>query len=158
MMPITTILVATDFSPDGNNAVCRAALLARQLDARLKLLHVVDAAGFRPWRNWFARPLDIDLQVAHARALLRRLSAEIAGRHDVSTAVEVLVGDPHEELVAAGAQADLLVLGQRGRKRWKSAVIGGTADRLLHSSRTPVLVVKRKAEAPYQRVLVPVDL
>jgi len=94
----------------------------------------------------------------HHRHRHAQLGAEIAGHHDVTAAVEVRVGDPHEELLRASAQADLLVLGQRGRKPWKSLVIGGTADRMLHSSRTPVLVVKRKADAPYRRVLVPVDL
>ena len=158
MTPIATILVATDFSPDGNNAVWRAALLARQLDAQLRLMHVVHTAGFKPLRHWLLRPIDIDLQAAQARATLRQLSAEISRRHDVTAAVEVRVGDPYEELVRASAQADLLVLGQRGRKPWKSLVIGGTAERMLHSSRTPVLVVKRKADAPYRRVLVPVDL
>ena len=58
MTPIATILAATDFSPDGNNAVRRAALLARQLDARLTLLHVVDQAGFEPLRGWFSRLLE----------------------------------------------------------------------------------------------------
>jgi nucleotide-binding universal stress UspA family protein len=146
MTPIATILVATDFRPTGSNAVWRAALLARQLDARLRLMHVVHTAGFKPLRHWLLRPIDIDLEAAQARATLRQLSAEIAGRHDVTAAVEVHVGDPHEELLRASAQADLLVLGQRGRKPWKSLVIGGTADRMLHSSRTPVLVVKGKAD------------
>ena len=45
MTPINTILVATDFSPDGNNAVWRAALLARELDAQLRLMHVVHTGG-----------------------------------------------------------------------------------------------------------------
>lgn len=158
MTPIATILAATDFSPDGNNAVRRAALLARQLDAHLRLMHVVDTVGFKPLRHWLSRPIDIDLEAATARTTLRQLSAEIAGRHDVTAAVEVRVGDPHEELLRAGAQADLLVLGQRGRKPWKSLVIGGTVDRMLHASRTPLLVIKRKADVPYRRVLVPVDL
>jgi nucleotide-binding universal stress UspA family protein len=158
MTPIATILAATDFSPDGNNAVWRAALLARQLDARLQLLHVVNAAGFKPLREWFMRPIDIDLKAAQARATLRQLSAEIAGRLDVAAAVEVRVGDTREELLRACAGIDVLVLGQRGRNPLKSAAIGGTADGMLRISRTPVLIVKRKAEVPYRRVLVPVDL
>lgn len=158
MTSIATILVATDFSPDGNNAVWRAALLARELDARLTLLHVADSAGFKPLRGWLLRPLDIDLQAAQARTALRQLAAEIARRHDVTAAVEVRVGDAHDELLAAGAQADLIVLGQRGRKPWKSLLIGGTVDRMLDASRTPLLVVKRTADAAYRRVLVPVDL
>jgi nucleotide-binding universal stress UspA family protein len=158
MMPIATILVATDFSPEGNNAVWRAALLARELDARLTLLHVVHSAGFEPLRGWRTRPLDIDLRAAQARITLRGLAAEIARLHDVTAAAELRVGDPDDELLAAGARADLIVLGQRGRNPWKSRVIGGTVDRLLHTSRTPLLVVKRKADAPYRRALVPVDL
>ena len=158
MNPIATILVATDFSPDGNNAVRRAALLARHLDAHLTLLHVVDRTGFKPLRDWFSRPLDTDLKAAQARATLRQFSAEIAGRHDVAATVDVRVGDLRDELLRACAQADLLVLGQRGRNRFKSLVIGSTADRLLRTSRTPVLVGKRRADVPYRQVLVPVDL
>ena len=158
MMPIATILVATDLSPDGNNAVWRAALLARELDAHLTLLHVVDTAGFKPWRDWFSRPLDIDLRAERARTTLRQLAAALAARHDVAATVEVRVGDPRAELLAAGARADLLVVGQRGRKVWRRLLIGSTADRMLHASPVPLLVVKRKAHAPYQRVLVPVDL
>ncbi|HET9204907.1 MAG TPA: universal stress protein [Burkholderiaceae bacterium] len=158
MNPIDTILVATDFSPDGHNAVRRAALLARQLDAHLSLLHVVDSAGFKPFGEWLARPIDIDFKAARARAALRELCAEIATQHDVTATREVRVGDPHEELLRASAKADLLVIGPRGRKPWKTVMVGGTAERMLHNSRTPVLVVKRKADAPYQRVLVPVDL
>ncbi len=158
MMPIATILVATDFSPDGTNAVWRSALLARQLDARLTLMHVVDTASFKPLRGWFSRSLDIDLEGARARSALSQLCAEIVARHDVTASVEVLFGDPQELLEAASAQADLLVLGQRGRNPLKSLVIGGTVDRMLHRSHAPLLVVKRKADAPYQHVLVPVDL
>lgn len=38
--PFTSILAATDFSIDGNNAVRRAALLAHEHGARLTLVHV----------------------------------------------------------------------------------------------------------------------
>ncbi len=158
MMPIATILVATDFSPDGNNAVWRAALLARELDARLTLLHVIDTAGFKPWRDWFSRPLDIDLQAEQARTTLRQLAAAIVARHDVTATVDVRVGDPQTALLDASEQADLLVIGQRGRTAWKSVLVGSTADHMFHSSPVPLLVVKCQAHAAYQRVLVPVDL
>jgi nucleotide-binding universal stress UspA family protein len=36
-------------------------------------------------------------------------------------------------------------------------VFGKTADRLLRTCRTPLLVVKQAVQGPYQRVLVPVD-
>jgi nucleotide-binding universal stress UspA family protein len=157
MTPIRSILVATDFSVDGNNAVRRAALLAQKHDARLSLLHVVNPAGNKPLREWFSRSIDIDLKSAQARATLRRLVAEIVGKYDVVANIEVRVGDVLEEMLRASEQADLVVLGKRGNHTIKSLVIGETADRLLRTCRSRVLIVKQSADGPYRRVLVPVD-
>lgn len=157
MAPFRSILVATDFSVDGNNAVRRAALLAQQHDARLSMLHVVKTAGNKPLREWFSPSIDIELKSAQARATLRRFAAEIAGRHDVVTNIELRVGDALEEVLRASERADLVVLGQRGNNPFRDLVIGKTADRLLRACRCPVLIVKQSADDPYRRVLVPVD-
>jgi nucleotide-binding universal stress UspA family protein len=157
MIPFTSILVATDFSVDGNNAVRRAALLAHEHGTRLHILHVLNAAGCKPLRDWFSPTIDIDLKAAQARAALRRCAVEIAGAYDVSATVEVAVGDPFETLMQASEQAALVVLGQRGHNRLESLLIGRTADRMLRTCRRPVLVVKTAVERPYASVLLPVD-
>lgn len=157
MTPLNTVLAATDFSVDGNNAVRRAALLAHEHGARLHILHVLKAAGCQPLREWFRPTTDIDLKAAQARAALRRVAVEIGAVHDVTAIVEVVVGDALATLMQASEQADLVVLGQRGRSRAGPLPVGRTADRMLRTSRRPVLVVKKAAAAPYRRVLVPVD-
>jgi nucleotide-binding universal stress UspA family protein len=157
MTPFTSILVATDFSVDGNNAVRRAALLAHEHGARLKLLHVLDPAGCKPLRDWFSPSIDIDLKAAQARESLRRFAVEIAGRYDVSAVVEVLVGEPLQALLTASQCAELLVLGRRGHGRFQALLVGRTADRVLRTCRRPVLVVKAPVEGAYRRVLVPID-
>ena len=45
MTPFKFILAATDFSLPANNAVHRAAMLAKQHDARLHIVHVVVPAA-----------------------------------------------------------------------------------------------------------------
>jgi len=157
MTPFTSILAATDFSVDGNNAVRRAALLAHAQGARLHILHVLKAAGCRPLREWFSPTIDIDLKAAQARAALRRVAVEISAVYDVAATVEVDVGDLFVALIKASQRADLVVLGQRGRSRLENLLIGRTADRMLRTGQRPVLVVKRAAEAPYRRLLMPVD-
>ena len=157
MTPFTSILVATDFSIDGNNAVRRAALLAHEHGARLKLVHVLDRAGCKPLRDWFSPSIDIDLKAAQARESLRRFAVEIAGRYDVPVSVEVMVGEPLETLAQASEHAELLVLGRRGHSRFQALVVGRTSDRMLRTCRCPVLVVKAPVEGPYRCVLVPVD-
>lgn len=158
MNPFQSILAATDFSADGNNAVRRAALLAHEYGARLHILHVLKADGCKPLREWFSSPtIDIDLKAAQARSALRRLAVQISGAYDVAATVAVEVGEPHETLMKASERADLVVLGQRDRNRLDGLLVRGTVDRMLRTCRRPILVVKRAVEESYQRVLVPID-
>jgi len=157
MNSFKSILAATDFSIDGNNAVRRAALLAHEHGARLHILHVLKASGCKPLRDWFSPTIDIELKAAQARAALRRAAVEILGAYDVTATVEVAVGDPFTILTQASQRADLVVIGQRGHGRLEALLIGRTADRLLRTCRRPVLVVKKAVELPYRQVFMPVD-
>lgn len=157
MNPITSILAGTDFSADSNNAVRRAALLAREHGARLYVVHVLRADGCKPLRDWFAPTTDMDLKAAQARETLRRIAVKLAGDHDVTATVEVMVGDPLAMLMQASRDVDLVVLGQQGHSRLETLLIGRTTDRMLRTSRRPVLVVKRAAVAGYRRPLATVD-
>jgi len=157
MTTFTSLLVATDFSVDGNHAVRRAALLAHEHGAGLRILHVLKAAGCRPLREWFSPTIDIDLKAAQAREAFRRVAVEISVAYDVTPRVEVVVGDPFETLLKASQLADLVVLGQRGHSRLESLRVGGTVDRMLRTCRRPVLVVKTPATQSYRQILVPID-
>jgi nucleotide-binding universal stress UspA family protein len=157
MTSFTSLLVATDFSVDGNNAVRRGALLAHEQGARLHILHVLNAAGCKPLREWFSPTLDLELKTAQAREALRRLAVEISGAYDLTASVEVAVGDPFETLMQASEHADLVVLGRRGHGRVTGWLVGRTLDRMLRICRRPVLVVKTPVQATYRQVLVPID-
>lgn len=157
MTPFTSILAATDFSIDGNNAARRAALLAHECGARLNLVHVLRPPGRLPLRDWFSTSIDVDLQAAQARESLRNLAVEIAGRYDVTARVEVMVGEPLETLMQASEHAQLFVVGWRGQGRRRAWAVGGTVDRLLKVCRQPLLVVRTSVEGAYRCVLVPVD-
>ncbi len=157
MTSITSLLVATDFSHEGNNAVRRAALLAHEHSAGLHILHVVKAAGCKPLRDWFYPTMDINLQTAQARAALQRVAVEITAACDVTPTVEVVVGDPFETLLRSSDRADMVVIGRRGRGGFGGLLGGGIADRLLRACRRPVLVVRTAVKQSYRRVLVPID-
>ena len=157
MKSIHSILAATDFSVDGNNAVRRAALLAHELGARLRILHVLNAAGCKPLRDWVSQKPDVDLDAAQARGALRRLALEISGAYDLTASVEVAVGEPFENLMQASEHADLVVLGRRGPGRLMGWFEGHTVDRMLRVCRRPALVVKKSVHGSYRRVLVPID-
>lgn len=157
MTSFKSLLAATDFSVDGNDAVRRAALLAYEHGARLHILHVLNSAGCKPLRDWFSPSMDIDLKAAQARHALQQVAVEITGAYDVTPTIEVVVGDPFQSLLLASERVDLVVLGRRGHSRFSGLLVGKTADRLLRTCQRPVLAVRTPVEHPYRRVLVPID-
>jgi len=54
----------------------------------------------------------------------------------------VAEGDPAEALVVASQDADLLVIGARGRSRFLGASLGGVSMRCAAGARCPVTLVK----------------
>jgi nucleotide-binding universal stress UspA family protein len=157
MNPFNAILVATDFSAAANNAVRRAALLAREHDARLSILHVIDRRGVDRAGNGFSPAIDPAFSVAQARVDLRRLADELSRTFDVTADLVVKIGDPLDVLVSESSRASLVVLGRRAGASIKDLVFGTPAGRLLDACARPVLVVKQAAEGPYRRVLAGLD-
>ncbi len=48
--------------------------------------------------------------------------------------------------LAAARKMDIIVVGSRGASRAAAAILGSTAERILHSAPLPVLIVKKKGE------------
>lgn len=104
---------------------------------------VVDAAG------WLASALDARLLVVHAVAepveeaehLLESLRARLPGADD--TSMRLVEGSPADRLieVADEEDAELLVVGSRGRGALSSAVLGGVSRKVARDARCPVVVV-----------------
>lgn len=157
MTPFKSILAATDFSASANNAVQRAALLARQHGAHLCLVHVVTPPSRVQMRTWSSPAPGLEQQVAAARDRLRGLAAELTQRYAVTPSVALRTGRLLEQLHRVSARACLLVMGAGRRTALAEMLLGSTAQRLVACSRRPVLVAKQTAEGSYRRALVPID-
>jgi nucleotide-binding universal stress UspA family protein len=82
------------------------------------------------------------------------LPADLRG---VPVEVRVRAGSPAPVLVDAAGDAELLVVGHRGRGMVGRAVLGATGVRLLALAPCPVLVVRPRAAGPDGPVVVGVD-
>lgn len=161
MAELKHILAATDLSAPARHAVERAALVAAGNDAALAMIHIANLAPLDQIRQLLSSEperLEQDL-VDQLRDALRTLAATIHERFGVTPALRVATGDLLPELLnhAATLPADLLVLGARGSSFLRHILLGTTAERLLSSSRVPMLVVKQPPHEPYRQLLVPVD-
>ncbi len=142
-MTIESILAITDFTHPSEHALDRAAVLASQHGARLRLMHFAE----EPHR-FFSDPIARLSQ--RARQLGRRhgIRAQALERHPVTL----------DAVLQESAGASLLVVGPLWQRQWKNFYRGTTLDQFVHDSACPVLVVKQPAERSYGQVLVAVDL
>jgi len=71
----------------------------------------------------------------------------------------VAVGEPVAGILdeAHERNADLIVVGEPGKKGLKEYFVGTTAERVARHSDRPVFIVKRRPNDAYRRVLVAVD-
>lgn len=149
MTAFRRMLVATDFSPCAEAAVGVAAQLARQLDAAVELVTVVDisavtdAAGEPAWRQHRCDEI--------RRAARRQLRALAAQRFPAAREVHVHVFDggleppdlPGEIVRAAQALGcHLVILGTHGKTGLEHLVIGSVAEKVVRHAPMPVLTVR----------------
>lgn len=137
------ILIATDGSPDACEAVEVGIDLAAEQEAEVVLLQVIPPVdGTRLDRGALIRPIPEELRLRRATGLDE--PARLAAARGVPATFEVLAGDPSDEIVAYAdsIEADLIVLGTRGRGAVKSALLGSVSREVLRESRRPVLVVR----------------
>ena len=166
MQPLAHILAAGDLSPHADLVLARAAQLAAQHGAALKVLHVVDhvLGADRPPDNIlklaFGTPGEVETTLKQeAKATLNAKLAALPEAALLRAAVEARIGTPFLDIIvqARAAGADLVVLGAHGRGELKDWLLGTTAERVVRKGDRPVLVVKRPPEGPYRHVLVAVD-
>ncbi len=148
---MNTILVASDLSERSDRAVARAGLIARELDARLVALMVVD------------EELPETLRAATVEAAQGLVSDQIK-RLGAEGEARIEIGDPTQDIlrVAEEIGADLLVLGLHRLRPLMDLFSGATMERVIRASDKPVLLahdpVGSQADDEYERVLIGVDL
>lgn len=67
---------------------------------------------------------------------------------DVRISGEVLQGPPASVLLEAAQDADLLVVGSRGRGGFTGLLLGSVSTQLVHHATCPVLIVRPGQETP----------
>lgn len=160
MSRLKNILVATDLSGPARQAAERAARLARTTGAQLRLVHVLSAGVAAQLQQLIGLGSVLEAKLFEAtHQELQTLADELAFEREVKVDAALVQGSVAEEVTreADAMQADLVVLGARGKGFLRRLILGSTAERLLRKSTRPMLVVKQRAHEPYRRILVAVD-
>lgn len=163
------ILFATDFSPWAAQAEAYAVCLASTWRASLTVVTVLE---FPPGMNpeYEVNRLYLAELMKSAAAELAELQSRVAAR-GVSLHTRVAIGIPSEEVLRAARaeDADLIVVGTKGKTGLAHVLLGSTAERVIRTAPCPVLAVRGEvsdraladpgpcAGVSVERILVPVD-
>ncbi|MFE7928585.1 universal stress protein [Streptomyces sp. NPDC057456] len=133
--PITAGVDGTDES------IAALAWAAREAVRRDLDLRVVHAWGFQP--NAAADVADRDAQEQWVRDSVRRAVATVAERYPgPAVTIDVREGSPIGTLVAAAAEAELLVLGSRGHGPVVGFLLGSVGQQVITEAACPVVLVR----------------
>ena len=140
------ILVGTDFSRQARQALTMARSVARERDAALLVLHVIDGHGLSELARLAGIPeAALRDRLGHERRLRLAQALEAADDGAGVTMEPVIAwGRPFEEILkkAAETSAILIVLGTAGHSAdLEKALFGSTAEKVLRSAPCPVLCV-----------------
>ncbi|MEU1405773.1 universal stress protein [Streptomyces sp. NPDC005728] len=133
------VIAAVDGSEDSRRALEWAADAARRRTAPLRVVHVRQYAAWGQADVLVAGPPD-----AEGDPVLDEVRAQLRDRADAATVEYVaLEGVPGAVLPELGADAQLLVLGSRGRGGFASLLLGSNGLAAARDAACPVVVVPR---------------
>jgi nucleotide-binding universal stress UspA family protein len=142
---IHRLMVATDFSSHAAQALSFAVPLALALKARVLLVHAQTPPAHRSAgrTNVPGEPGMSNGSGTSPRRLLERLLSSLKEKGIPADAF-CGTGDPVSVILAEARRwnADLLVIGTRGRRGLSRFILGSVAEQLIRRAGCPVLVVK----------------
>jgi len=143
VLRVETILVPTDFSPQSEKALRYALAFARQFNARLTLLHVLEPlAG--PDFAYFPLVEVRDKVARTARQRLAGLAARLEAAPGIIERTLVRDGRAYQVIaeVARESRANLIIIATHGYTGAARLMLGSTTERVVRHAPCPVLVVR----------------
>ena len=160
-----SIIVPLDGSAMAERAIPYAITIAQRAQSQVALVHVHDVGVFVD----NAPMMDSAYADDRARDMggaVRTTAERLARETGLAVTAVVLRGGAAPALVqhARDHRADLIVMTTHGRSGFSHAWFGSVAERVIHTTTTPVLVVRASDETHagvteplFQRILLPID-
>lgn len=154
--PADSVLLATDLSARSDRALDRAAQLAEEWQATLVALNVLEPAAHPDQAlAWMKGATDAQLM-----DVARKQLAEDLGPRKITATSSVVQGDDIASAIRSAARhlhARLVVTGVSSNEMLGRYLLGTTPENLARTLPAPLLVVRKRAHAPYRRIVVATD-
>ncbi len=144
MLPIQSILHPTDFSTRSDQAFQLACSLARENNARMIVLHVIDmpTASFKGVSMAPPTPPPSPEEQEALQQQLRTIQPPPGSSFPIEHRLVIGETAPAILQVAKDAHCDLIVMGTHGRTGLSRLLMGSVAEEVLRKAPCPVLSVR----------------
>lgn len=133
------IVVGVDGSDSSKDALRWAAKQARLTGAAV---HAIATWDFPTGYGWGPYISDLDLAGEARKGLDRTVEQALSDMPDVPVVARVEQGHAAGVLVAASRDADLLVVGSRGRGAFSGMLLGSVSQHCAQNAACPVLIMR----------------
>lgn len=141
-----TIVVGVDGSPDARAALEYACEDAARRHAGVRAVHVFEEPEYWATSYGMSAPAPLGEVTAGvekaAQLMVDELRAQRPELADVPVDVRAMIGRPAKVLIEQARDAELLVLGHRGRGEFASAVLGSVGLQCVLHAHGPVTIVR----------------
>jgi nucleotide-binding universal stress UspA family protein len=159
---IKLIMIPTDFSEFSESALRTGISVAKRLNARIMLLHVLD-------RYVYLQPTEVFLPDVRTipdlnsmiEDRINKIADKISNENGLDVTGKVTDGQPYEEIcrLAFEENADLIVIGTHGESGLRQFFIGSEAYRVIKHAPCPVLTVPGGWDRmDFKKVLFPIRM
>jgi nucleotide-binding universal stress UspA family protein len=145
MKQFEKILFANDFSENSEHAFDYALALAKQFNARLMIIHVinepVDLRGFYVPHISFEK---LEKEIEEGAEKMMQKFCRTRAKDFTNYETVIIAGIPYEEILkkAEEEKVSLIVMGTQGRKGIDHFLFGSTAERVVRNAKCPVMTVR----------------
>lgn len=145
------VLLPTDGSPAMGSIIEQGLLQARQNDASVHAIYVIDVRSFMMLPDDTAQEV-VGLLEEEGREAIETVKRQ-AEEQEVEFTGSVVTGVPHDAILKYVDEHDieLIVMGTHGRTGDQKRVVGSVAEEVIRNATVPVLVV-RMSEAEREEV------
>ncbi|QOY53177.1 universal stress protein [Candidatus Sulfurimonas baltica] len=153
MKEVCNILVAIDKSNMSQEALKRAISIAKEKDAQLYIIHIIESSFLAPV---FVSSIDEDTLRSSITQQIETLNEEAK----VDFILFIESGTPASLIgyKAKKIKADLLVVGINDKTDIRNEHFGSTALKLIQKTNIPVLIVKNEVVGNYNKMIFPTNL
>lgn len=139
------ILVPIDFSDFSKNAFKYSLSFAKQHNAAITLVYVMEPVFYPPDLSLGQITLpavDLDME-GKSREELEKV-ADLARNEGVSASTIIKMGKPFAEIIdtAREEDSDLIIISTHGHSGMEQILFGSTADKVVRKAPCPVLVIR----------------